>query len=304
MTLIILLHALFGVSMPISKVLLVSASPLFLTGVRMGIAGVVLLLYEKFKNRKKLQFHFDHLIIFAQIIFFGMFASYILRFYALRHLPAGKSSFLFNNFSPLLSSLYAYVVFREKMTKKQWFGLLIGFIGMIPILIGSSKEEIVFSEFYFISLPEFIMLIAAVFHSYSYILIQKLVRDYTYSPALVNGITMGLGGALSFCISLGVETDQCKVLTVQFTALLAFLILVSNVVCHTLYAQLLRKYSATFLAFSGFLSPLFSIFYGWSFLNEIVSWNVYASIVIVMIGLYLFYQDEKVYSKQSFVEEV
>jgi len=292
MTLIVLLHALFGISMPISKVLLVHASPLFLTGVRMGIAGCLLLLYEKLKNRKQLYFHFDHLIIFAQVVVFGIFGSYVLRFYALQYLPSGKASFLLN-FSPLLSSLYAYVVFREKMTKKQWIGLLIGFIGMVPMLMASSKEEAMLTEFYFISLPEFIIIISAALHTYSYILIQKLVRDYSYSPALVNGVTMGLGGLLSLFVSFGVEQNPCQALNMHFLMMLAFLIVTSNIICHTIYAQLLRKYSATFLSFSGFLSPLFSIFYGWSFLSEEVTWHFYASTIIVMVGLYLFYQDEK-----------
>lgn len=302
MTLIVLLHALFGISMPISKVLLAQASPLFLTGVRMGIAGCLLLLYEKLKNRKQIEFHFDHIIIFGQVIVFGIFASYALRFYSLQYLPAGKVSFLLN-FSPLLSSLYAYVVFSEKMTKKQWVGLVLGFVGMVPMLLASSKEEAQLTEFYFISLPEFLIIVSAALHTYSYILIQKLVRDYGYSPALVNGVTMGLGGSLALFVSFGVEKTPYHSLNMHFVWLLSFLIITSNIICHTLYAQLLKKYSATFLSFSGFLSPLFSIFYGWSFLHESVTWHFYVSTIIVMIGLYLFYQDEKIYDKQAFVEE-
>jgi len=47
MTLIVLLNAIFGISMPISKILIAQTTPFFLTGIRMSIAGGLLLLYEK-----------------------------------------------------------------------------------------------------------------------------------------------------------------------------------------------------------------------------------------------------------------
>src|SRR5438046_2596921 len=106
MTLIVLLHAMFGVSIPIIKVLLTHASPLFLTGVRMGVAGLILLLYEQLATGMgQFRFKKTHLFLYAQVIVLGIFASYGMRFYALQYLPAGKTSFLLN-FSPLLSSVY------------------------------------------------------------------------------------------------------------------------------------------------------------------------------------------------------
>jgi drug/metabolite transporter (DMT)-like permease len=301
MTLIVLLNALFGISIPISKVLLESISPLLLTGIRMGIGGLILILYEKWWHNRPLGIQKNHVWILAQIIVLGIFASYVLRYHALQYLPAGKTSFLLN-FSPIISSIYAYIMFNERMTKRQWTGLLFGFLGMIPILMTSSKEEALFSEFAFISLPELILIFSAALHTYSIILIQKLVRDFRCSPAVINGITMGLGGMLSFTVSFATEDMVFNKIDSQFYLLLFVLIFTSNVVCHTLYAVLLKKYSATFLSFSGFLSPIFSVFYGWSFLHETVTWHFYLSAAAVLGGLYLFYQDEKGTSKQVFVE--
>ena len=65
-------------------------------------------------------------------------------------------------------------------------------------------------------------------------------------------------------------------------------------------AGLLKKYSATFMSFTSFLSPLFAALYGWAFFQEIISWHFYVSAVIVFTGLYIFYQDEL--RKQKFVE--
>ena len=304
MTFIVLLNALFGISMPISKVLLVHASPLFLTGVRMAAAGFFLLLYEKWWHKRSMQFQRGDFFILFQISLLGIFASYVLRFYALQYLPAGKASFL-QNFSPLISSVFAYLFFNERITKRQWIGLFFGFVGMIPILISSSKEEAFLSEHFFISVPEFLIIVSATLYSYSIILVQKLVRDKQYSPATVNGVTMGIGGMLALCVSFFVEQNSVAALTMDFCLMLSFLIFTSNIVCHTLHAMLLRTYSATFLSFSGFLSPLFSVFYGWSFLQETVTWHFYVSSIIVLVGLYLFYKDEQsTNSKKVYVETV
>ena len=70
------------------------------------------------------------------------------------------------------------------------------------------------------------------------------------------------------------------------------MIFISNILCHNLYAGLLKKYSATFMSFTSFLRPLFAALYGWAFFQEKISWHFYTSAIIVFIGLYIFYQDE------------
>jgi drug/metabolite transporter (DMT)-like permease len=59
-----------------------------------------------------------------------------------------------------------------------------------------------------------------------------------------------------------------------------------------MYASLLKKYTATFMSFAGFIAPLFTALYGWAFLGEIITWHFYASSAIVFVGLFLFYKDE------------
>ena len=80
------------------------------------------------------------------------------------------------------------------------------------------------------------------------------------------------------------------------------MVFVSNILCHNIYAGLLRKYSATFMSFTSFLSPLCAALYGWAFFQETISWHFYLSIAIVLIGLYVFYQDE-LKNKKDFEEK-
>ncbi|MCV5950917.1 DMT family transporter, partial [Escherichia coli] len=66
---------------------------------------------------------------------------------------------------------------------------------------------------------------------------------------------------------------------------------------YNLYGTLLKRYSATFMSFAGFTTPLFTALFGWLVLGEIVTWPFYVSFCIVLLGLVLFDQEEL---KQSY----
>ena len=291
MTFIILLQALFATSFPMGKYLLEFVSPLFLSGTRMLIAGSILLVYEYFRTNAKFDIKSKDFSTFAQITFFGMYATYALRLYALKVLPVWKVSF-FYNLSPFLTALYAFLLFNQKLSAKQWVGLTIGLVGMIPILVSSSPAEATMGEFFYITQYELFLIVSVSLHCYSWILIQKLVRHQDYKTSTVTGISMAAGGLISLVNSFMIEGMPSVSNPAAFCKGLTIMIFVSNILCHNIYAGLLKKYSATFMSFTSFLSPIFAALYGWAFFEEKISWHFYASIVIVLAGLYIFYQDE------------
>lgn len=300
MTFIILLQAFFATSFPMGKYLLNFSSPLFLSGMRMFIAGMIMLMYQYFLPSKEFKVKGKHFWIFAQIIFFGMYLTYGLRLYALDKLPIWKVSF-FYNLSPFLSAFYAYCLFNERLSKKQWLGLSIGLLGMMPMLISKSPSEATIGNVFYISMYELFLFVSVSLHCYSWLLIQKLVHHKNYDTFIVNGICMAAGGLLSLITSYAIEGAGPVYDPAAFCKGLFIMIFISNIVCHNIYAGLLRKYSATFMSFTSFLSPLFAALYGWAFFQETITWHFYISIVIVLVGLYLFYQDEL--KKKSNFEE-
>lgn len=292
MILILVLYALFATSFLIGKILLnYYTTPIFLAGSRLFLAGIILIGYQYWYNRTQFKFKKKHIWLYAQIVFFGMFINYILRYSALTTLSASKTAFLFN-LSPFLTALYSYLVFKETLTKQQWLGLTIGFLGLIPILISSSPLEQLDGEFFFISMSEFAVMLSVACHSYSWIIMRKLIRHKQYSPITINGLTMFIGGILSLLVSIPTEGILPITEIQPFLGWLMITIIVSNIICHNLYGYLLKKYSVTFLSFAGFLSPLFAALYGWLFLAESISWHFYLSMLIVFFGLFIFYQDE------------
>lgn len=257
----------------------------------MLIAGPLLLMYHSFINKKSITFKWEHLSYFVQLTVVGMYFNYLIRFWALHDLPASKVSFLFN-FSPFFSALYSYFIFKERMTPLQWLGLGIGFTGLIPIMLTTTLAEQKLGEFLLISWQELAVLTSVALHSYCWILIRKLVKDKEYTPMMVNGISMTCGGLMALLTSMYVDGPFPVTNIPGFLKWSVAIILISNIICHNLYAYLLRQYTATFLSFAGFLSPLFSALYGWSLLGETITWHFFASAILVFIGLYIFYRHE------------
>lgn len=299
MTFLILLQAFFATSFPLGKFLLGFVSPMFLSGIRMLVSGTILLMYQYFVASGEFRFKKEHIWTFLQIIIFGMYMTYGLRLYALDVLPVWKTSF-FYNLSPFLSALYAYLLFGETLSRKQWTGLTIGLLGMVPMLLSRTPAEASLGEVFYISYYELFLIVSVSLHCYGWILIQKLVRNKKYQPTMVNGIAMSCGGLLSLATSYVLEGPVTIVNPQAFFTGLGATIFIGNIVCHNLYAGLLKKYSATFMSFTSFLSPLFAALYGWAFFQENISWHFYASATVVFVGLYVFYQDEL--RKQKFVE--
>lgn len=292
MILIVLLYALFASSFTMGKALVTYSSPIVLTGMRMTLGGLILLAYQYFYAHEDFSFRKKDWLYYLQITIFGVYANYILRFWALEFLSSSKTCFLYN-FAPFFSALYSFFIFSERPSHKQWLGLAIGIIGLGPILLNTSSSEKEVGEFAFLSLPEAAVLLSVAFHSYSWIVMRKLVREQAHSPIMVNGITMTSAGLLAFITAFFVEWNATWVSdAVPFVGLLILVTLISNIICYNLYGHLLKKFTATFLSFAGFLSPIFAAFYGSIVYHENITWHFYVSGAIVFIGLFLYYQDE------------
>lgn len=288
---IIALYALFGTSLPMSKMLLMYSPPIFLAGIRLFVAGFLLLIFNHFRKKG---FKIDKQVLwdYGQIIVFGVYLKYVLRYWALDYLTATKMSFLLNS-SPFMAAFFSYIAFKERLTTKQWIGITLGFIGLIPILITTSKAELSVGEFFIFSWPEIVIFIAVAAHCYAMIISRKLIRVHKHSISLTNGVRMFGGGVLALITSYIFEYNQPVTNLVTFTSWLMLLVVISNIICHNLSLALLKRYTVTFVSFSEFLAPLFTALYSWLFLGEYVDPRYYfSSVFIVFIGLYLFYQDE------------
>lgn len=292
MLLVMLLFAMFASVYTIAKLSLQYAAPLFIVGARMFLAGIILVGFQSFFQRKEIELKPKHYGKILQLGLFNIYLTNILSFIALQNLDSFKSCFTYS-LSPFITAFFAYFLLSEHISRKKLIGLTIGFIGFIPILFDNAVDEASLIPISF-TWAQGIMFLAVVSNVYGWILLQELVRDAGYSPIMMNGLSMIVGGAIALVHSYLTENWVPLPISdyMAFFYTFCFLIVVSNFICYPLYGVLLKRFSATFMSFAGFTTPLFTALFGWLFLGEIVTWHFFLSVMIVFCGVVIFSQEE------------
>lgn len=293
MFLVILLYSLFASVFIFQKTALLYTQPMFLVGSRMFVAGILLLGYQYIIKGERMRLQAKHIIRLLSLAFFNIYLTNILEVWGLRYLTSAKTCFLYS-LSPYLAALLSYILFKERLSNKKWLGLIIGFIGFLPILISHTNEEEVFGSFFIFSWPELAVMGAAFCSVYGWILLGQLVKENNFTPMLANGFSMLIGGAMALANSYWLEDWNPLPITSYgpFLECAVCLLLISNLIAYNFYGYLLKRFTATFLSFAGFITPLLTALFGWYFLNETISWPFYLSAGIVFTGLIIFYQEE------------
>ena len=103
------------------------------------------------------------------------------------------------------------------------------------------------------------MLLSVVTSCLGWMFVRVLVKNRSFSPGIVNGVSMLLGGVFALPLSFALEGRVClmHIPNKGFFVLLGALILLANFVFYNLYGYLLKKYTATILSFVGLLIHYF-----------------------------------------------
>lgn len=284
-----------------SKGVLDYASPVWFTAMRMTLAGVLLVGYHVLIQKRSWHIRREDIYKFLLLGVFHIYCAYVFEFWALETVSAAKDA-LFFNLTPFITALLALALNNERLSAQQWGGLALGFIGFLPLLMAQAPQEAaVAGGTSFISWPEIYLLIAVTGGSYGWILLQKLMKDHAYEPIFANGVAMIVGGLGALVTAVLTEPTIVRVPRpdMLWTESLPYiiwylfvLILLTNVICYTLYGRLLKSYSATFMALACATVPIFTAIFDWLLFGLTVSWHFVATVVVVFIGLAIFYADE------------
>lgn len=285
---------IWSTSFTLGKATLLYSPPLFLTGFRMLLAGLILLGFLVIFKRSALKIKKHQLFPLILLGLTGVYLANAFEFWGLQYLSAAKACFIYS-LSPFLSALFSYFQFKEKVTFKKLMGLIVGFVGFFPVLLTQSGSEELAGGWSYLSWAEISLILATVAAVYGWVLLRKLGKDEDgMSPLMSNGSSMVIGGAFALIHSMMTENWNPIPVThfAPFFEGVMMMIVISNLICYNLYGWLLKRFTATFLSFAGLLTPLFAAFFGWIFLQETVSWNFFLSVGIISFGLWLVYAEE------------
>lgn len=302
MLLILILYLCLACGFTFGKAALTYMPPLLFVGIRMSIAGLILAWYQFFFKKERFHIEPQHRALFAGICFFHIYGSYALEYWAMQYISSFKAALLYN-LSPFVTALLAYFLSGEIMTRRKWAGLMVGFVGMLPILLESEPYESSIGLAPWISYAELALIGSVICAALGWIFMKKLVHTHEYSPVMINGVSMIVGGCMALASSLLLEivpamnhqSGRAYYMDAGFMTALGYmflLILLCNIVSYNLYGILLRSYSATFLSFAGFLTPVFTAALSSFFFGQFPSGRFFVSVIGVGYGLYLFYEQE------------
>lgn len=297
---VLLLYAFYSMPITLGKAALQYVQPLFLIACRMLISAPIMLGYVYFFKRKDFRCERAHWPLFAQVIIFQMYIGFVFMYWALQFVNSSKNAIFFT-FTPFITAILCYFLYKEKMTTKKALGLTIGFLGSLPILLTSSPQEAQSCYLWFFSWPEIATILSVAGFAYGWMVTGTLSKKYGYSGLMINGVNMLIGGILILLTSPFIDKWNPLPYTDfnQFLLYTFLMIVVGNFIANNLYASLLRKYTATFIAFVSFTEPLYVAVYSYLLLGETVGWQFFVSLILIFIGLLLFYQEEL---RQKYVE--
>ncbi len=307
-----------------NKYALLSLTPTFMVALRMLGAGAILWwYYHKGTHRLSFAYFKRDLPVLIGISLLTLFIPSICKAYALQNMLASKASF-FGSLDPFVTAIYAYLFFKETLSFKKIIGIMLGFAGMVVILLSRApSSEQALMAFSVFSYPELAALIAMAVGRLGWIFVQRLIRNERYTGAELNGLLMTLSGLLALIIPFFGATciriarmlapsaafaylpdytfENAMAIfhlnpatSISFNLLiflLLYTIIIGNVIGYTMYANFLKHHSITFISLAGFSVPMYTYLFD-AMLGNPISLSFLVAAAITFTGLMIFYQDE------------
>lgn len=287
MILIVVLYAFLASTFILAKKSLAFASPCFLIGFRMTLAGLFLFGYHYFHTKNlKLPACGDRWLFFKMTLF-HIYLAFVLEFWALQYITALKTTMIYA-LTPFIAAFLSYILLGEKLTILKTVGIIIGCVGLVPVLLAGVSGQEALTALGSFTIPESVLLVSVVSSCYAWFLVKELMNK-GYTLGFINGVAMFGGGIMSLITAFLVEPVGSMVTAWgPFLWWVLALIVVANLMVYNLYGYLLRHYSLTLMTVAGFLTPTFGTVFEWLFMDGAVTWHYAVSLALVTVGLIVF----------------
>ena len=300
---------LWGTAMVAMKGVMPNTTPLFVAGVRLVPAGVLVLAAAMAMGRPQPQGWNAWLWIslFALIdgtLFQGFLAEGLVR------TDAGLGSVMIDS-QPLAVALLSRWLFEEYIGLWGWLGLALGLVGISLIglpdaWLGLGSAILHHSSHSSLTLDlsqrgEWLMLLAALSMAVGTVLIRWVCR-YA-DPVAATGWHMIIGGLPLFALSNSVESQQWVNLDLGGWMALGYSTLFGSAIAYGLFFYLASISSLTSLSSLTFLTPVFALLFGNLLLSEILTPFQWVGVGTTLISIYLINQRETLAKVNQVKEE-
>jgi len=259
-----------------TKPIIDNSDPFAALAFRFFFVAVGFFLYAIYKKQKILTNN-KNLIqsIFSGVLFHGVYLGGV--FYSVSiGMPTGIAA-LIVTLQPILTNALAGKLLDEKVTFKQWIGVILGFVGAALVLgfdIGSSLPV-------FGVVASFVALLAITTST----LWQKKISNNL--PLSVSNMYQAMGGCLFHIIIIIIFTDFYINFTPTFLIAMSHQIFLVSFGAFTILMFLIKNNSASKTVSIFFLIPPTTALMAWLFLNEILNNLDLIGFVVATLGVYI-----------------
>ena len=281
--LLILLAVIWGSSFFNIKIATYSYDPITLALVRVIFASIPLLILCKISGIKIHAFS-QNWSWYALIGLCNIAIPFVLIAIGTAKINSYLAAILMST-TPLSGSILAhFFTNNEKLSFLKSLGVLIGFSGIVLLFF---DKVIINSENYIYAL---ITILGSTFYCIGGLLTLKLKNkkneNVTTSTTLWSVIFL-----LPF--SLIIETPWESSPTLASTLSLLYLGVVATGFAWLIRFRILTVNGLVFQTQVAYLIPIFGILFGYFLMDEIITWRVLLSLVIILLGIYIFKKNNK-----------
>lgn len=233
------------------------------------------------------------------VALFNVAITNAFEFWGLQYMNAGKTCLIYS-LAPFVAALFAYIFGTEEMTLKKWLGLIVGMLALSPMMLEpwmeEAQNEVNALEF----LAEGALLVSAITCVIGWHFVKKLTIGHQVPDAVVNGYSFLLAGVMCLIPSFLFENWNPVPVMVwkDFIWTLLYIVVIHNLICYSIYAASLHRFSITFMMFAGLSNPIFAGLFGWVFLGEEITYTFMIAFIGIAAGLAIFSLDERSTKKQ------
>jgi len=283
LSLLLLLSIIWGSAFFNIKIATYSYEPFTLALVRVIFASIPLYLLCKFK-KIKIEAFSQNWRWYALIGLCNIAIPFVLIAIGTAKINSYLAAILMST-TPLSGSILAHLFTKdEKLSYLKSLGVLIGFSGIILLFF---DKVIINSDNYIYA---FITILGSTFYCIGGLLTIKLKNrvneNVTASTTLWSVIFL-------LPLSLILESPWNTTPTLQSTLSLLYLGVIATGLAWLIRFRILTVNGLVFQTQVAYLIPIFGIIFGYFIMDEVITWRVLISLVVILIGIYIFKKNNK-----------
>ncbi|QDZ39753.1 DMT family transporter [Euhalothece natronophila Z-M001] len=286
---------LWGTAMVAMKAVIPETTPLFLGGMRLLPAGVLVIMAGMMLNRSQPKgwLAWGWISLFALVdgtLFQGFLAE------GLVHTGAGIGSVMIDS-QPLMIAVLSSLLFADRIGRIGWLGLGLGLTGISliglpePLILETLQGNLTGLDINVSSLfsnGEWLMLLAALSMAGGTILIRYVCHHV--DPVMATGWHLLLGGIPLFFLSGITENQQWQNISFEGWLAILYATVCGSAIAYGIFFYLASSRNLTSFASLTFLTPIFALLFGNLLLQEQLTAIQTGGVCLTLVSIYLINQ--------------